>query len=140
MPGHSRVVLKVRDKLSEVLIILEEQRSKKAFSITLFQSILMWLGGIVLLHIVLRFLEIEFTLIQSAYCFGFYAIFQIVPVQGIAGIGTQAAWYALALKAAGYQGIDAIALGFILYGIFYLFIAFLCLISLVFWMRGKEKI
>ena len=91
-----------------------------------------------MLHLVLQAFGIEFTLIQSAYCYGVYAIFQVVPVQGIAGIGTQAAWWAIALKAAGYHSSDVIALGFILYGIFYLFIAVMGIFSFLFWLIGKS--
>jgi hypothetical protein len=45
-----------------------------------------------------------------------------VPVQGIAGIGTQPAWWALALNAAGYRSPDVIAFGIVLHGTFYVFI------------------
>ena len=139
LPGHSAMIRRVCEKLSELIKISEEQRSNNSFGVTLFQSMLMWIGSIVLLHLVLRSFGIDFTLIQSAYCFGVYAIFQIIPVQGIAGIGTQAAWYALALNAAGYQYHDAIALGFVLHGTFYLFIASMGFFSLLFWLKGREK-
>lgn len=139
LPGHSALMKKMYEKLSELIKISEEQRSNNSFRITLLQSVLMWIGGIVLLHLVLRSFGIYFTFIQSAFCFGVYAIFQIVPVQGIAGIGTQAAWYALALNAAGYHDSDAIALGFILHGTFYLFIASMGFFSLLVWLKGRKK-
>jgi hypothetical protein len=139
LPGQRTLIKKVCEKLSELIKISEEQRSNNYFGIILFQSVLMWIGAIVLMHLVLRSYEIDFTLIQSAYCFGVYAIFQIVPVQGIAGIGTQAAWFALALNAAGYQAHDAIALGFVLHGTFYLFIASMGFFSLLFWFKGRKK-
>jgi hypothetical protein len=101
--------------------------------------VLMWNGAVILMHLILRSFGIDFTLSQSAYCFGVYAIFQIVPVQGIAGIGTQAAWFALALNAAGYRADDAIALGFVLHGTFYVFISSLGLFSLFVWFKGRGE-
>ena len=139
LPGHSILIKRIREKLSELIMIIKEQRGNISFSMTLFQSALMWSGAIVLLHLVLRSFGVDFTLIQSAYCFGVYAIFQIVPVQGIAGIGTQAAWYALALNAAGYKAGDAIALGLVLHATFYLFIASMGLFSVLGWLKGREK-
>lgn len=139
LPRQSRLMKRVGEKLTELIKVSEEQRKNNSFGIALFQSVIMWIGAILLMHLVLRSFGIDFTLIQSAYCFGVYAIFQIVPVQGIAGIGTQAAWYALALNAAGYQAKDAIALGFVLHGTFYLFIASMGLLSLLFLLKGREK-
>ena len=139
IPGQITFMKIVSEKLSELIKISEEQRSNSSLCITLFQSLLMWIGAILLMHLVLRSFGIYFTFIQSAYCFGVYAIFQIVPVQGIAGIGTQAAWYAIALNAAGYHAPDAIALGFVLHGTFYLFIASMGLFSLLVWLKGRKK-
>jgi hypothetical protein len=139
LPGHRALITRVCEKLSELIKISEEQRSNNYFRIILFQSVLLWIGGIVLMHLVLRALGIDFTLIQSAYCFGVYAIFQIIPVQGIAGIGTKAAWYALALNASGYHAPDAIALGFILHGIFYLFIASTGIFTVLVWFNVRKK-
>ncbi len=108
-------------------------------SITLFQSVVMMIGSVVSLHLALRAFGIDFILVQSFYCYGVYAIFQIVPVHGIAGIGTQAAWWTIALNAAGYKAPDAIAMGFILYGTFYFFIALIGLFSLLVWLKGRKK-
>ena len=118
--------------------VSKEQRSNNSYGGILSQSVLMWIGAIVLMHLVLRSFGIDFTFIQSAYCFGVYAIFQIVPVQGIAGIGTQAAWFALALNVAGYEAGDSVALGFVLHGTFYLFIASLGISSGLVWFRGRK--
>ncbi|MBI5739873.1 MAG: flippase-like domain-containing protein [Nitrospirae bacterium] len=139
MPGRGVLITRVREKLSELTKILEEQRGNLSFRITLFQSLLMWTGSIVLLHLVLLACGVDFTLFQSAYCFGVYAVFQIIPLQGIAGIGTQAAWFSLALSAAGYRAGDAIALGLVLHGIFYLFIASMGIFSLLAWLKGRRK-
>lgn len=60
---------------------------------------------------------------ESTFCFGIFILFQLVPVQGIAGLGTQDASWALALQAAGYHGSDPIALGFLLHATTFLSIA-----------------
>jgi hypothetical protein len=139
LPGQNRLVRRVGEKLSELLIISEEQRSRKSSSITLFQSIVMTTAGILSVHLLLKSMGVDFLYVQSAYCYGVYMIFKIIPVQGIAGIGTQAAWWTLSLNIAGFHDPNAIALGFILYGVFYFFIAFWGLASLLFWLKGREK-
>jgi len=139
LPGKNRLIKKVSEKLSELIAISEEQRSNRSFSMPLLQSVLMWGVGMLMLHLVLRSFGIEFTLVQSGFCYGVYALFQTIPVQGIAGLGTQAAWWTLALNATGYNAPDAIALGFILYGIFYCFIAVMGFFSLPFWLKGKKE-
>ena len=140
LPAKNAFIQRISDKLSELVKISEEQRRKNTFSITLFQSILMITGGIVSVHLLLRAFGVDFTPVQSAYCYGVYMIFQIIPVQGIAGIGTQAAWWALALKAAGYSAPNAIALGIVLHGAFYAFIAIIGVVSLLLWVTNKIRI
>ena len=131
LPSKNELIIKLRAKLSELINVSEEQRTGNSFGVTLIQSIVMISAAVISTYFVLRSLGIDFTLIQAAYCFGVYAVFQMVPVQGIAGIGTQAAWWALAINAAGYQGSDSIALGIVLHGTFYIFIALLGLSALV---------
>jgi hypothetical protein len=139
IPGQNKWIRKAYEKLTELLIISEEQRSGKSTSVILFQSIVMATSGILSVHLLLKSMGVDFSYVQSAYCYGAYMIFKIIPVQGIAGIGTQAAWWTLSLKIAGFHDANAIAVGFVLYGVFYLFIAFWGLVSLLFWLKGKEK-
>ena len=140
LPTKSEFIQRISKKLSELTNIVEEQHSKKLFRVTLFQSILMMMGGIASVHLLLRSFGIDFTLVQSAYCYGIYMIFQIVPIQGIAGIGTQAAWWALALKASGYHSPDVIVLGIVLHGTFYVFITIIGLSALlILLMRRKAN-
>jgi uncharacterized protein (TIRG00374 family) len=133
LPGQGNVKKRLRDKLSELINISEEQRRHNTFRVALLQSVLMMVAGVVSVHMLLRSFGIHFTPVQSAYCYGVYMLFQIVPVQGVAGIGTQAAWWALALNSAGYRGADTIALGFMLHGTFYVFIAIIGLSALLIW-------
>ena len=139
LPGQNKLVQKVREKLTELLKIAEEQRSNNFFYITLIQSILMWIGSVAALYLALKSFGIDFTPVQSAYCFGVYALFQMVPVQGIAGIGTKAAWWALALTAAGYKAPDAVAMGIVLHATYYIFVTLLALFSLFFWFKGSGE-
>ena len=121
LPGDNALVRKACQKMNELLEIAEE-RQAASYLITLVQSLLNAMGGVFALHLLLLAFGIELSLVQSFYCYGIYAVFQIIPVQGIAGIGTQAAWWALALNVSGYQGSDVIALGIMLHGTFYVFI------------------
>lgn len=139
LPGQSILTQRVSGKLSELLKIAEEQRSNNSFGITLFQSVLAVILVSVSVYLLLRSFGVDFTLVQSVYCFGVYAVFQIVPVQGIAGIGTQAAWWSLALNVAGYEAPDAIAMGFVLHGTFYLFITVLVFSSVLVWLIEKKR-
>jgi hypothetical protein len=139
LTGQRALIKRMCEKLSELIKISEEQRTNKSFRITLFQSVLMIIGAVMSTHYVLHSFGIDFTVVQSIYCFGIYAVFQIVPVQGIAGIGTQAAWWTLALKTAGYNAPDVFALGILLHGTFYVFIVILSLSALLIWLVSRKS-
>jgi len=138
IPGKGKLKQKIYEKLSELLKITEEQRSKNGIVIPLFQSVLMMIASIVSIHFALMSFGINFTLTQSFYCYGVYAIFQIVPIQGFAGIGTQAAWWALALNTAGYNAPDVIALGFIIYATYYVLVSLVGFVSWLLWLRDRD--
>jgi hypothetical protein len=140
LPGNIFFIKKVCERLHELLEISKDRRDVRHFVITLIQSALTAIGGITTLYMLLRSFGFDFTFAQSMYCYGVYAVFQIIPVQGIAGIGTQAAWWALALNAAGYSEPEAIAMGFILYGIFLVFISVLGLSALLLWFAVKRTV
>jgi hypothetical protein len=139
LPGQGIFKQRVCAKLTELLVISDEQRKKNTFGITLMMSFLMMIMGVITVHLLLRSLGVYFTPLQSVYCYGVYMIFQIVPVHGIAGIGTQAAWWALALKSSGYSAPDAVALGFVLHGSFYVFIFLIALSALMVWLIQRKK-
>ncbi len=139
LPGHFTFIKKLVERLNELLIIAKEHRDTSSFSITLVQSGLNMFAGFATFYLLVRSFGVDFTLVQSFYCYGIYAMFQIIPVQGIAGIGTQAAWFALALNVAGYRAQDAIALGFVLHGTFYLFIALIGVFSVLAWVKQRGE-
>ncbi len=138
-PRNNIYIQKISEKLNDLLEIAKERRGASFYAITLIQSVIEKMAGVAVLHMLLQSFGIYFSPVQSVYSYGVYMVFQIIPVQGIAGIGTQAAWWTLALNAAGYKAPDAIASGFILYGTFYLFIALMGLFSLLLWFKGREK-
>ena len=70
LPGQNKFITKICDKLSELLIISKEQCTKSIFFVTKFQSIIMIAGAIISTHLVLKSLGVDFTIIQSTYCFG----------------------------------------------------------------------
>ena len=139
LPGRMAIIQRVSGKLDELARIAEGYRKGNYLGVALLQSALIMAGSAVSVHLLLRAIGVDFTLVQSFYCFGVYAFFQIVPVQGIAGIGTQAAWWSLALNAAGYQGPDAIAIGFVMHGAYYLFITVLGFPSILIWLKEKRE-
>ena len=139
LPGRSAIIRRVSEKLNELARIAEGHRKSNYLGIALLQSALIMAGSAVSVHLLLLSLGVDFTPVQSFYCFGVYAFFQIVPVQGIAGIGTQAAWWSLALNVAGYQGADAIAIGFVMHGTYYLFITVLGFPSILIWLKEKRE-
>jgi hypothetical protein len=123
IPVQGRIIDKIRARFGEINHISEIHASGALFRITTIQSIIMIFIAALSVHYVLRALGTDFSYVQSFYCFGVYALFQIIPVQGVAGIGTQAAWWSIALSVSGYSAPDAIALGIVLHGTFYAFIA-----------------
>ena len=139
LPGRMAIIQRVSGKLDELARIAEGYRKGNYLGVALLQSALIMAGSAVSVHLLFRAIGVDFTPVQSFYCFGVYAFFQIVPVQGIAGIGTQAAWWSLALNAAGYQGPDAIAIGFVMHGAYYLFITVLGFPSILIWLKEKRE-
>ncbi len=137
IPIQGNLIQRVKSRISELMTITEKQRDNNSIGITMCYSLVMMGIGVVSVHLVFNSFGVDFTLIQSAYCYGIYTIFQIIPMQGIAGIGTQAAWWALALNAAGYGGPDAIALGIVLHGTFYIFISVTALSAFATWHKGR---
>lgn len=132
--AKNRLIRLLHEKLGSLKEINAERVKGNSFWITLFQSLLVTVALAVSIHFVLLSFGTEFSLIQSFYCSGLLVIFQMVPIQGIAGIGTQPARWAIALKAAGYKSHDAVALGFVLHGTFYLFIALMGFSAILLWL------
>jgi hypothetical protein len=121
MPFKGQVMNRIRERFDEINRISESQSTLLGFMT--FQSIVMILIAALSIHFVLRSLGDDFNYVQSFYCFEVYALFQIIQVQGIAGIGTQTAWWSIVLTVAGYKSPDAIAMGIVLHGTLYIFIA-----------------
>ena len=140
LPGHNKVMKRMREKLGELLIISEEHRGRKTFSITLIQSALVITITAVSLHFISLSFESGFTLMQSFYCYAIYAILQLIPIQGIAGIGTQPARWVIALNMAGYNGDDAVALSIFFHITFYMFITIMGFAALSIWLFRRKTV
>jgi uncharacterized membrane protein YbhN (UPF0104 family) len=139
VPIRGRIMNKIFERLEEVYNASGDRLRGNFFIMTMLQSVLIIFIAALSVHFMLRALGTEFVLIQSLFCFGVYALFQMVPVQGIAGIGTQAAWWTLAITVSGYKASDAIAVGIILHGVFYVLIGILGLAGLLFWIMLKKN-
>jgi hypothetical protein len=129
-PRCERIIVKLFKKANSMS---ETRISKSFFGVTMFQTMFIIICAAFEVHYMLKSFGAEFILIQSLYCFSVYTLFQMVPVQGFAGIGTQAAWWSLALMVAGYKAPDVIAMGIILHGTFYAIITGMSLVALLAW-------
>lgn len=139
MPVRINFINRACERLEEVATISEHRFSGTFYCITMLQSVLIIFSAALSVHFMLLSFGTGFMLTQSFYCFGVYALFQVVPVQGIAGIGTQAAWWSLALTIAGYKASDVIAMGIILHGTFYVLITIVALSALLFWLVIRKN-
>ena len=138
IPIKGRVKDFLCDKLEDVAQ-LSEKRGGAFFALMLAQSMGIMIGSALTVHFALLSFGTGFLLVQSLYCFGVYAFFQMVPVQGIAGIGTQAAWWSLGLALAGYKSPDMIALGIVLHITFYLLITAMCVPPILYWFTVRKS-
>jgi uncharacterized protein (TIRG00374 family) len=138
MPGQHRVMQRVREKIRELTEISEEHGKKKTLGITLFQSMLVITGTAVSVHFILLSFEAGLTVMQSFYCFAVYAVLQLIPLQGIAGVGTQPARWLVALNLAGYEASDVVALSIVLHGTLYVFITIMGMTALSIWLVHRK--
>lgn len=73
---------------------------------------------------------VRFNLAATLACFVIYVLLRMLPLQGIAGIGTTAAWWAIALSILGVPAHEAATVGAVLYVAFYMVMLLLCVLSL----------
>lgn len=128
---------RIRKEFIRLSDLLEESKKERTHILTMFQTVCITVCAAFSVHYALASLGVNFTWQQSFFCFGIYALFQVVPIQGIAGIGTQAAWWFLSLYASGFTETNAVALGFWLYGIFYVFISAMFFCAAIAWLMLK---
>lgn len=140
--GESKFTIKINDSIQSLIDVSNQDQYPKKLATSLIQSFFVVTGAALSTHFVIHSLGIVFLWQQSFYCFAIYALFQLVPIQGFAGIGTQAAWWAFALYSAGYQGSDSLEIGIVLHAVFYLFIAimafFACFIWFSLWLFSRN--
>lgn len=138
IPIKGRIMNRLYEKLDEIAEISKDRFSSTVFGTSMIQSALIVIVLALSMHFLLRSFGTEFILIQSIYCFGVYGLFQLVPVHGIAGIGTQTAWWSLAINVAGYQAADTIAIAIVLHGTIYMFSVIYGLLAMFYWMLVRR--
>jgi uncharacterized protein (TIRG00374 family) len=83
------------------------------------------------LHILLRAAGVPASYASAIFAFAVYVLLRLLPFQGIGGIGTAAAWWAIAVSFVGVRTSDAVPIGATLYVGFYALLVLLCLTGLV---------
>lgn len=87
------------------------------------------------LHALANGAAVPLSYAQAVVCFVVYVLLRMLPVQGIGGIGTTAAWWALALRALGVAHDESVTVGAVLYVAFTVLLVVLCLTALPFLLR-----
>jgi len=82
------------------------------------------------LHALLEGAHLELGYAAAIVCFVVYILLRMLPIQGVGGIGTTAAWWALALRALGIAPDESVTVGAVLYVAFTVLLVFLCLTAL----------
>lgn len=87
------------------------------------------------LHALANGAAVPLTYAQALVCFVVYVLLRMLPLQGIGGIGTTAAWWTLALRALGVAHDESVTVGAVLYVAFTVLLVVLCLTALPFLLR-----
>ncbi len=90
------------------------------------------------LHTLLGASGLELGYAEAIVCFVVYVLFRMLPLQGVGGIGTTAAWWAIALRALGVPAGESATVGAVLYVAFTVLLVLLCLTSLPLMSRGAR--
>ena len=128
------ILTRFRVQLTQLINISDVQHNQGKIKLALVQSFLLVLAAASSVYFTMLSLEMEITWYQGFYCMGLFALFQLIPIQGLAGIGTQAAWWTYAITAAGYRGSEVITLGIMLYAIFLSFVVIMFIPSGLYFM------
>lgn len=90
------------------------------------------------LHALLGASGLELGYAEAIVCFVVYVLFRMLPLQGVGGIGTTAAWWAIALRALSVPAGEAATVGAVLYVAFTALLVLLCLTSIPLMSRGAR--
>jgi len=113
--------------LAESLSLLPEGRKAAGVVVLTVATQLLSLAA---LHALLAGAQVALGYASAIVCFVIYILLRMLPLQGIAGIGTTAAWWAIALSMLGVEPTEAAAVGSVLYVAFYALLLALCLMCL----------
>jgi len=81
------------------------------------------------LYVLVRASGLELGYAQAIVCFVVYVLLRMLPLQGVGGIGTTAAWWAIALRTLGVPPAESATVGAVLYVAFMILLVLLCLTS-----------
>lgn len=123
---RQQLVAKAQSTL-ETLITATGSTSRRAWLGIAAWSVVMGVVSASIVTVLLHGFGESLGLVASCACYGLYVLLQLVPLQGIAGVGTQSARWAvaLALVGVGLQAatVDSVALYLCLYAIIVLWAA-----------------
>ncbi len=120
----SRIISK--EKLNIIFIKIKSGflliQNVRKLVICLILSFAVMLMNIIILFYILHSIQIVLPFESNVVIFGIYCIMQVIPVHGVAGVGTQEAWWTLALMMVGIDKVTALPASFVIHGVFYVFI------------------
>ena len=130
-----RAVRRALGLAAEALRLMPDgRRGLVLLGLTTAMQVLALLALLALLHGAGQRLDLAATLA----CFVIYVLLRMLPLQGIAGIGTTAAWWAIALTMLGVPAHEAATVGAVLYVAFYVVMIALCVLCLPL-LRGRGE-
>lgn len=123
---RQQLVTKAQSTL-ETLITATRSTSRRVWLGIAAWSVVMGVVSACIVTVLLRGFGGRLSLVASCACYGLYVLLQLIPLQGIAGVGTQSARWAVALALVGVglrdATVDSVALYLCLYAIIALWAA-----------------
>jgi uncharacterized protein (TIRG00374 family) len=132
-----RVLHVVLRRVSDALRTLPRGRGVLTL---LFLTLCTQLAALAALDVLLSAIGVEIGYAGAAAAFLLYALLRMLPVQGVAGVGTHAAWWAISLSLLQVPADAAIAAGAALYVAFMLALVALCATALPLLATGRKEL
>lgn len=126
-PAPARHLRRATGLLAESLRTLPAGRDAAA---VLLLTLATQLPSLAALHALLAGARQPLSYAAAIVCFVIYLLLRMLPLQGIGGVGTTAAWWAIALTMLGVPGGEAAVVGAVLYVAFYAILLLLCVTCL----------
>lgn len=129
-PGHAAPWLLLRRLAGLLAESLRMVPAGRRAAIVVLLTLATQLPSLAALHTLLDGARQPLPYTAAIVCFVIYLLLRMLPLQGIAGIGTTAAWWAIALTMLGVPGSEATVVGAVLYVAFYVVLLLLCVTCL----------